>query len=163
MKKMKPKYIKISNYNDKINNCYTETVRVYYDIQWFKFVNQLCDILNYNFRYMENEFFITIDADQTMINKFSLPFDEMNLIIYKSFSPDKGKIRSYYEYIENIKENTPIRQFNVYLYFTEQELLCDMNIYNPLVKHCILKEMNNCFSKDLKEYIEIENALDIAI
>ena len=160
---MKPKYIKLSNYRDKIKGCYREAFRIYYDKPWFRFVNQLCDIINHNFSYMDNEFFITIEADQIMINKYSLPFDEMNLIIYKSFNADKARIRSFYEYIENIKENTPVRQFNVYLYFTENDLLCDMNIHNPLVKHCILKEMNNCFSKDLKEYIEIENALDTAI
>lgn len=154
---MKFKFFNISNYDDKISGKYTDMFAVQYDTDWYKFVNQICEILNFNFGYL-GELISFIDVDQGIINKYNLPFDNVLITIYKAFPKNLEKIRSYYEYEENVIQNTVSRDLYIYLYFSFNELVYDINNFNPFTKHCILKEMNNCFNRDLKyEINKIEN------
>lgn len=112
---MKSKFFNISNYDDKISGKYTDMFAVQYDTDWYKFVNQICEILNFNFGYL-GELISFIDVDQGIINKYNLPFDNVLITIYKAFPKNLEKIRSYYEYEENVIQNTVSRDLYIYIY-----------------------------------------------
>lgn len=137
------KWICITNLIDKTNNIYFDKKSLIYPQDWFHIIDDIVDLIYYYVNIKkDNTSGIEFSLDDNLIRKYSLPFDQINIYVYRDGQNKKFLSNYMYNDIDGY------RTFMVDLYFTNNQLLTGYFI-KYMVKHCILMEMNNCFNRDI--------------
>lgn len=137
------KWICITNLMDKTNNIYFDKKSLIYPQDWFHIIDDIIDLIYYYVNIeKDNTSRIEFSLDDNLIRKYSLPFDQISIYVYRN--GENKKFLSNYMYTDI----DGYRNFMVDLYFTNNQLLTGYFI-KYMVQHCILMEMNNCFNRDI--------------
>jgi len=148
------KWICITNLIDKSNNIYFDKKSLIYPQDWFRITDDIVDLIYYYVNIeKDNTSRIEFSLDDNLIRKYSLPFDQISIYVYRD-GEDRNFLSNYMYTDRKFLSNymyTDIdgyRTFMVDLYFTNNQLLTGYFI-KYMIKHCILMEMNNCFNRDI--------------
>ncbi len=132
-----------TNLMEKSEGYYIDRKSLVYPQDWFHIIDDIVDLIYYYVNIEKDHTSrIEFSLDDNLIRKYSLPFDQISIYVYRDGKNKKFLSNYMYTEIDGY------RNFMVDLYFTNNQLLTGYFI-KYMVKHCILMEMNNCFNRDI--------------